>query len=80
MKEVPIFVINGFLESGKTTLINETLRDTEFNDGGKTLLLLCEEGIEEYDEAAMKQLNVEIVTVDEQGELNIAFLERCKDR
>ena len=54
MREVPIFVINGFLESGKTTLINETLRDTEFNDGGKTLLLLCEEGIEEYDDAAMQ--------------------------
>ncbi len=80
MKEVPIFVINGFLESGKTTLINETLRDTEFNDGGKTLLILCEEGIEEYDDTAMKQLNVEIVTVEEQGELNIALLERCKDR
>lgn len=77
MKDIPVFVINGFLESGKTTLINETLRDTEFNDGGRTLLFLCEEGIEEYDEVAMQELSVRIAPVEDMEELSLSLLERC---
>ena len=45
---VPVYLFTGFLESGKTSLIKETLLDPGFNDGEKTLLLACEEGFEEY--------------------------------
>ena len=44
--EVPVYLFTGFLESGKTTFIQETLEDTRFNNGDMTLLLLCEEGEE----------------------------------
>ena len=44
MLEVPVYVITGFLESGKTTFIREVLASPDFADGEKTLLLLCEEG------------------------------------
>ena len=46
--EIPVYLFTGFLESGKTTFIQETLEDSGFNMGERTLLLLCEEGEEEY--------------------------------
>ena len=49
MAEVPVYLFTGFLESGKTKFIAETLGDTRFNQGQNILLLVCEEGIEEYD-------------------------------
>ena len=42
-------MINGFLESGKTEFITYTLAQPYFQVRGKTLLLLCEEGENEYD-------------------------------
>ena len=47
--EVPVYLFTGFLEAGKTKFIRETLCDKRFNDGGKILLIVCEEGEEEYD-------------------------------
>ena len=46
---IPMYVFTGFLESGKTKFIQETLEDERFNAGEKTLLLVFEEGEEEYD-------------------------------
>ena len=45
----PVYAFTGFLESGKTKFIQETLCDPRFNAGERTLLLVCEEGEEEYD-------------------------------
>ena len=47
--ETPVYLFLGFLESGKTKFIQETLEDPRFNSGEKTLLLVCEEGEEEYE-------------------------------
>ena len=49
MQQIPMYVFTGFLESGKTKFIQETLEDPRFNSGEKTLLLVLEEGEEEYD-------------------------------
>ena len=46
---IPVYAFTGFLESGKTKFIQETLEDPRFNGGERTLLLVCEEGEEEYD-------------------------------
>lgn len=40
----PVYIINGFLESGKTEFITYTLDQSYFQIKGKTLLILCEEG------------------------------------
>ncbi len=45
--EFPVYLFTGFLEAGKTRLIQETMEDTDFNAGEATLILLCEEGEEE---------------------------------
>ena len=49
MTAVPMYVFTGFLESGKTRFIQQTLEDPRFNSGERTLLLVLEEGEEEYD-------------------------------
>lgn len=46
---IPVYAFTGFLESGKTKFIQETLEDPRFNSGERTLLLVFEEGEEEYD-------------------------------
>ena len=57
---VPIYLITGFLESGKTSFLSFTLQQDYFRTEGKTLLILCEEGEEEYDEEALAKDNVVI--------------------
>ena len=46
---MPVFVINGFLEAGKTRFITNTLQQDYFRTDGTTVLILCEEGDTEYD-------------------------------
>ncbi len=72
--EMPVYLFTGFLEAGKTTVIRNTLSDPEFNAGEKTLLLLCEEGIEEYDPYDFPKGTVEIVRVEDVAELTPSFL------
>ncbi len=70
MKEIPVYLFTGFLESGKTKFIQETLEDPRFNTGEKTLVLLCEEGIEEYDIEKMPGKNVYIHSMENKEDLN----------
>lgn len=49
---VPVYAFTGFLDAGKTKFIQSTLCDRRFNAGERTLLLICEEGEEEYDISA----------------------------
>lgn len=78
--EVPVFIINGFLESGKTSLILDTLKDPEFTGGEKVLLIACEEGEVEYDEHKLQQQNVQLVVVDEESSITNEFLELMEEK
>lgn len=75
MLEVPVYLITGFLESGKTSFIKDVLASPDFADGEKTLLLLCEEGEEEYDEKEYSRHNIEISTVEHEEDLTLEYLE-----
>lgn len=66
----PVYVINGFLESGKTEFISFTLSQPYFQIKGKTLLLLCEEGENEYDEALLKRSRTEVELLEEEADFN----------
>lgn len=68
-KEVPVYLFTGFLESGKTTFIQETLEDPRFNNGDQTLLLLCEEGEEEFVPGRFASDHVVCRIVEEQEDL-----------
>ncbi len=67
---IPVYLFTGFLESGKTTFIQDTLEDKRFNSGERTLLLVCEEGEEEYDESKFSGKNVKICVIDSEDELD----------
>ena len=64
----PVYVINGFLESGKTEFISFTLSQPYFQIKGKTLLLLCEEGENEYDVNLLKQSRTEVELIQEEAD------------
>ena len=66
MQQIPVYVFTGFLDSGKTKFIQETLEDPRFNDGEHTLLLVFEEGEEEYDFSAYPHQNVYLEVLDQQ--------------
>ena len=69
MRDIPVYLFTGFLESGKTKFIQETLEDPRFNAGEKTLLLVCEEGEEEYNLDTMPHKNIFIHTIEDKSEL-----------
>ena len=66
MVQIPVYVFTGFLYYGKTKFIQETLEDPRFNAGERTLLLVCEEGEEEYDFSTYPYPNVYLEVVDQQ--------------
>ncbi|MGI6212223.1 MAG: TIGR03943 family putative permease subunit [Anaerovoracaceae bacterium] len=76
--EIPVYLFTGFLSSGKTTFIQDALNGEDFNAGERTLLLLCEDGEEEYDEDAFAAPNVFIEEVEEEDDLDPDFLETLR--
>ena len=65
-----VFVINGFLDSGKTQFINYTLAQPYFRTQGTTLLIVCEEGEEEYDPRILKATNTVMVVAEDESEVS----------
>ena len=53
--DIPVYLVNGFLEGGKTSFLRETLQDENFAQGESTLLILTEEGIEELDKELLEK-------------------------
>ena len=67
MQQIPVYAFTGFLDSGKTKFIQETLEDERFNAGERTLLLVFEEGEEEYDFSTYPHQNVYLEVLDQQS-------------
>ena len=66
MQQIPVYVFTGFLDSGKTKFIQETMEDPRFNAGERTLLLVFEEGEEEYDFTTYPHKSVYMQVLDQQ--------------
>ena len=73
-KKIPVYLFTGFLEGGKTHIIQESMEDQRFNSGEKTLLILCEEGIEELDLDRFWGKNVYLELLDEPEMLTRDYL------
>lgn len=74
--DIPVYLFTGFLESGKTKFIQETMEDHRFNSGEKTLMIICERGMEQYDVSKFASDNVEIINIKSEDELNEANLKK----
>ncbi|MDO4522174.1 MAG: GTP-binding protein [Eubacteriales bacterium] len=77
MLEIPVYMITGFLESGKTSFLQDVLSGEDFADGRSNLLILCEEGETEYDPQVLKDGNVTVVTVEDEEDFHPEFLKKC---
>ena len=67
---IPVYLINGFLESGKTEFIKYTISQPYFQTRGTTLLILCEEGELEYEEALLKKTRTVMEVIEDEEENN----------
>ncbi len=73
--KLPVYLFTGFLEGGKTSIIQESLNDEKFNTGEKTLVILCEEGLTELDPSQFWGRNVTIHTIEDKSWLTRENLE-----
>ena len=65
--DIPVYLFTGFMDAGKTKFIQETLEDKRFDTGERTLLIVCEEGEEEYapDQFAGKKVMIRLAESEE---------------
>lgn len=76
MEQLPVFVINGFLEAGKTQFMKFTMQQEYFRTEGNTLLIVCEEGDEEYDEKLLSSTHTTIKYIEDIKDFTIQNMER----
>ncbi len=76
-KQYPVYVFAGFLESGKTKFIKDTLLDPGFTEDEKTLIVCCEEGEEEYDDDFLKKTNSVLLPVESKEDFKGAKLKKA---
>lgn len=74
--EIPVYLFVGMLESGKTAFIQETMEDPRFDNGERTLILLCEEGENELDTQRFPTQNSVVVTLEDKSQLTSENLAR----
>lgn len=75
---IPVYLINGFLESGKTQFIKYTLSQPYFQTKGRTLLLVCEEGEEEYESELLSSSRTVMEVIDDEDDFNLDNLKRIE--
>ena len=76
---IPVYIITGFLDSGKTKFINEMLGDPGFSEGERTLILRCEQGEEEYDPKLLKAANAIVRDLDEPEDMQEKLIRYDKE-
>ncbi len=67
---IPVYFINGLLESGKTEFINYTIEEDFFKIEGLTLIIACEEGISEYEDEALENGNAVLEFLADESDFN----------
>ena len=75
--DIPVYLVAGFLDGGKTNFINGILEDG-FARQDRTLLLCCEEGEEEYNPKALD--NVTVITIEDEEELKCSYLKELEKK
>lgn len=75
---IPVYLINGFLESGKTQFIKYTLSQPYFQTKGRTLLLVCEEGEEEYEAQLLSSSKTVMEVIDDEEDFNVDNLKKIE--
>lgn len=75
--EIPVYLFTGFMDSGKTSLIMETLLENDFGTGNRNLIIACEDGETEYDEEKLAEIQTTVVAAGEEEAFTKEFLQAC---
>ena len=78
-KEIPVYLFTGFMDSGKTSLVEETLFENEFTDGAKGLIIMCEDGDVEYNVDKLRAVNFKVTEIENEEDFTEAKLNEIND-
>ena len=67
---IPVYLICGFLDAGKTNFVAPMLANEEFTKDERTLLLITEEGEEEYDPQALAHFDVSCQVLEDKEDFS----------
>ena len=77
-REVPVYIFTGFLESGKTSFIEETLKEGQFEEGGKKALIVCEEGEVEISEELLEKSKFKVYNFENEEDVTPEVLAKIE--
>lgn len=77
MDTIAVYLFTGFMDSGKTSLIKETLVENGFGIGNRNLIIMCEDGEEEFDESILAKMNTAFVSIESKEEFTQSFIQEC---
>lgn len=78
MDEIPVYLFTGFMDSGKTTLIKDTLFEDDFAEGGRCLIICCEDGDVEFEADRLKEINATLVMIEKEEDFTEDFLKEMQ--
>ena len=78
-KEIPVYLFTGFMDSGKTSLVEETLFENEFTDGAKGLIIMCEDGDVAYNVDKLRTVNFKVTEIENEEDFTEAKLNEIND-
>ena len=67
-QEIPVYLFSGFMDSGKSSLIEETLFENDFGEGAKGLIIMCEDGEKEFNEDKLRTINFKVTSIENEEE------------
>ena len=79
-RELPVYLFTGFLGSGKTTFIQDTLESEDFLTEERTLFLLCEEGEIEYEPSKFYDTDIHFETIENESDITPDYLDRLAEK
>ena len=78
-EEIPVYLFTGFMDSGKTTLVQETLFENNFGDGAKGVIIMCEDGEKEYNVDKLKTVNFQLAEIEREEDFTSEKLKEIND-
>ena len=75
-----IYLFTGFLDSGKSTFINDTITTTDFCENEKSLLIVSEQGELEYNQEQLESFHCDLVYVTSEDQWTYEYFEELKDK
>ncbi len=66
---VPVYILTGFIDAGKTTAARDLIYEMQKADYKKTLLIVCEQGEEEYDRGTLDDIGVTLKYIENESDM-----------